>query len=1128
MNPRGGDRIEEASVDIVEWLHGLGLQQYEQAFRENAIDDAVLPELTADDLKDLGVSLVGHRRKLLAAIAALRSESEPEPRAEGRDVADTSVAERRHLTVMFCDLVGSTVLSTRYDPEDLREIVGAYHGCVSDTVALFAGFVAKYMGDGVLIYFGYPQAHEDDAERAVRAGLAIINAVGRLATSTPLNVRLGIATGLVVVGDLIGRGAAQERGVVGETPNLAARLQTLAQAGTLVIADSTRRQIGALFAIEDLGPQQLTGFAEPQRAWRVVGESGVESRFEALRAASLTPLVGREEEIELLLRRWRQARAGEGRVVLISGEAGIGKSRLTAGLRERLEGDDYTLLRYFTSPHHQDSALYPFIAQLERAARLARDDPVETKLDKLEPLLAPASPPAEDVGLVAELLSLPSRHPLPPSTPQRRREKTFQALLRQLEALTRQKPVLIVFADLHWIDPSSRELLDRMIERFASLPVLLVTTFRPEFTPPWSGLPHVTTLTLGRLDRLSGAAMVEGIAGNTALSSELGAEIVERADGIPLFVEELARAVLEVGGGGEGIERTLARMGLPSAAVPAALHASLMARLDRLGQTPKEIAQIGAAIGREFSYELLAPVAEHRETELSEALGRLGEAGLVFSRGTPPHATYLFKHALVRDAAYGSLLRRRREALHTRIAAVLEGDFAEVVAAEPELLARHLTEAGLPDKAIPWWLRAGKRATERSANLEAIAHLRRGLETLERLPESAERNEQELLLQAALIPPLVANEGYASAAVERVAGRVVELEGRIGVGSPAQFQVVLARGSLATILMDRGELPRGITLYEEALDLAKRLKDPLLLCYAHYGLAEINLNLPNLAAARQHLELGLALYDPERDRANAALYSRDQGMACHSLLSIVLWLQGFPEQALFHTEEAIARSAAHPMSEASALYSAATHYMRSGEIALCLERAEAALALATEQKLPHWAQLATVVGGWALVKSGQAEKGLARLHAGIDAQRGSLRVFLPRWLALLADAYLEIGRVEEGLSAVREALAETEETGVRYCEAEIKRLEGELFLASKKPNESRTEASFRKSLDIAYAHQSKSWELRAATSLARLWRDQGKRAEAHELLAPVYGWFTEGFDTADLKEAKALLDELMA
>jgi class 3 adenylate cyclase len=978
------------SGDIAVWLRGLGLGQYQEAFAKNSVDAEVLLELTAEDLKELGVEQVGHRRKILAAIAALRAASAESTGSSPRPSALSREAERRQLSVMFCDLVGSTALSRRFDPEDLREIIGVYHRCVAGTVARFGGFVAKYMGDGVLVYFGYPQAHEDDAERAVRGGLAVIDAVGALAAPEPLKVRLGVASGLVVVGDLIGEGEARERGIVGETPNLAARLQALAAPDTLVVAESTRRQIGALFQIEDLGPRQLAGFAEPQQAWRVLGESGVLSRFEALRAASLTPFVGRAEELDLLLRRWQRAAEGEGQVVLICGEPGIGKSRLAAALRDRLEGEDLTRLRYFSSPHRQDSALYPFIAQLERAAGFEREDSVEEKLDKLEALLDPASP-SEDVGLIAELLSLPSglRCQLPPSTPQRKKEKTFEASLRQLEALARQRPVLMVFEDLHWIDPSSRELLDRIIERVPGLPVLLIATFRPEFVPPWSGLPDVTALTLARLDRRTGAAMVEGIAGNAVLSSEAAAEIVERADGVPLFVEELTRALLEAGGAGAAVEKTLAGALAPSAAVPAALHAPLMARLDRLGQAPKATAQIAAAIGREFSFELLAPVAARREGELLDALGRLAEAGLVFHRGAPPHATYLFKHALVRDAAYGSLLRRRREELHARIAAVLETDFPEEVAAEPELLAHHLTEARLLEKAVRYWLRAGERATERSANLEAIAHLKRGLETLERLPASRSRDEQELLLQAALIVPLLANEGWASAAVQRVASRAVELGGEIAADSPAQLQMVLARNYLGAVLMHRGELRAAMAIAEAAFGLAKHLGDPLFLGQMHFRVGELATHLGDLAVARRHFEIGLALYDPERDRAQAARLGYDVCMACHLFLAIVRWTEGFPDDGLRHAEEAIAaaRAAAHPSSEAFALSVVAHLHQLRGEMTLCLERADAALALASEQVLPFFAAHASVLGGWALVKAGQPGEGLRRLSASIDTAR---------------------------------------------------------------------------------------------------------------------------------------------
>jgi class 3 adenylate cyclase len=605
------------SINVADWLCRLGLEQYAPAFAANHIDAEVLPELTADDLLGLGVTSIGHRRKLLAALAALRSEASQVTTAF-TSAAISGGAERRQLTVMFCDLVGSTALSARFDPEDLREVIGAYHRCVADTVAHFAGFVAKYMGDGVLIYFGYPEAHEDDAERAVRAGLAVIDAVGGLETPEPLNVRLGIASGLVVVGDLIGAGAALERGVVGETPNLAARLQALARPGTLVIAEGTRRQIGSLFEVEDLGPQPLAGFAEPQRAWRVIGESGVVSRFEALRSEA-TPLVGRDEELDLLLRRWQQAKAGEGRAVLISGEPGIGKSRLAATLSERIENDPHTRLRYFCSPYHQDSALYPFITQLERAAGFERDDTAEEKLGKLRELLAPGARGDDEIELLAELLSLPNSATDLNLSPQRKRELLFEALLHQLEALAQSRRVLMAFEDAHWIDPTTRELLYLTLDRVARLPVLLVITFRPEFQHAWSGQPHVTSLALNRLGGHDGAALVERLAANASFARETVDEIVERADGVPLFVEELTKAVLERADQDNRVAAVLAASRLPNLAIPATLHASLIARLDRLGPVPKEVGQIGAVIGREFGYELIEHVAQQPTAELRAA-----------------------------------------------------------------------------------------------------------------------------------------------------------------------------------------------------------------------------------------------------------------------------------------------------------------------------------------------------------------------------------------------------------------------------------------------------------------------------------------------------------------------------
>jgi class 3 adenylate cyclase len=666
-------------MNVAAWLRDLGLERYVSAFRDNDVDAEVLPELTAEDLIGIGVTSVGHRRKLLAAIAGLGLAVPTAVVAAPAAGAPAQVdAERRQLTVMFCDLVGSTALSTRHDPEDLRELIGAYHRCIADTVARFAGFVAKYMGDGVLVYFGYPQAHEDDAERAVRAGLAVIEAVGGLPAREDLRVRLGIATGLAVVGDLIGSGAAQERGVVGETPNLAARLQGLAAPNALVIGEATRRQIGGLFDLEDLGPQQLAGFGEPQPAWRVIGESGMLSRFEALRSGT-TPLVGRDEEIELLIRRWQQARTGEGRVVLIFGEPGIGKSRLTAALFEQIGSEPHTRIRYFCSPYHQDSALYPFIAQLERAAGFARDDMVEAKLGKLRALLAPGTRDDEDLALLSELLSLPSSAADLNLSPQRKREKFFEALLGQLEAEARRRPVLMVFEDAHWIDPTSRELLDLTVDRVRHLPVLLAITFRPEFQPPWGGRAHVTSLALNRLGEREGEALVQKLAGNAALTADIVAEIVERTDGVPLFVEELTKAVLESAAQEDRVAAVLVTTSLAALSVPATLHASLMARLDRLGPAAKEIAQIGAVLGREFAYELIEPVAQRPEKELQAALDQLSEAGLLFCRGTVPHASYLFKHALVQDAAYSTLLRGRRQELHARLAASLEAHFAALV-----------------------------------------------------------------------------------------------------------------------------------------------------------------------------------------------------------------------------------------------------------------------------------------------------------------------------------------------------------------------------------------------------------------------------------------------------------------
>ena len=708
---------------------------------------------------------------------------------------------------MYCDLVGSTALSARLDPEDLRKVIAAYHRTVANVVSSFDGFVAKYMGDGVLLYFGYPRAHEDDAERAVRAGLDVIGAVGRLVVkSVELQARVGIATGLVVVGDLIGEGSAQEQSVVGETPNLAARLQALAEPDAVVIAAGTRRLVGDLFEYRDLGAVEVNCLAAPVPAWRVLGLSVVASRFEALRGWALSPMIGRDEEIDLLLRRWARAKAGDGQVVLVSGEPGIGKSRLAAALAERLSDSPQLRLRYFCSPYHQDSALYPFIDQLGRAADFARDLPT-ARLEKLETLLALAAPPEEDVALLADVMSLPSseRHPLPDLSPQRKKERTLEALVRQLEGLARQQLVVMIVEDAHWIDSTSRELLDLTIERARSLPVLLIVTFRPEFQPPWTGQSQVTMLALNRLDRRDRTTLVKQIAGGEPLPDELVAQIAERTDGVPLFVEELTKTVLE---------RGVALVG-----IPATLHDSLMARLDR-SESVRRVAQIGSAIGREFSYTLLHTVSSLPEEELRSALDRLVASELVFQRGAPPEAVYSFKHALVQDAAHGSLLRNVRQQLHA-IAEALETHSPELMDTQPELFAQHYAEAGSVEKAVIYWGKAGRRSAAHSAMSEAAAQFQKGLDQLALLPDTPERSKQELEFLNSLGAALYPLKGPGAPEMGLAYARGLELWTRLG--SPAEFLDV-PYGRLRSLLFS-GELASALGLAEDLLRLSHERDD---------------------------------------------------------------------------------------------------------------------------------------------------------------------------------------------------------------------------------------------------------------------------------------------------------------
>jgi hypothetical protein len=954
----------------------------------------------------------------------------------------------------------------------------------------------------------------------VRAGLAVIEAVGQVPAREDLSVRLGIATGLAVVGDLIGEGAAQERGVVGETPNLAARLQALSTPNTLVIGEATRRQIGGLFDLEYLGPQQLAGFTEPQPAWRVLGESDEVSRFEALRSGE-TPLVGREEEVELLVRRWQQAKMGEGRVVLISGEPGIGKSRLTAALSEHIGTEPHARLRYFSSPHYQASALYPFIVQLERAAGFTRDDMAEAKLGKLRALPWPSARDDRDVALLSELLSLPSFAADLNLSPQRKREELFEALLCQLDAEARHQPVLMVFEDVHWIDPTSRELLDLAIDRVRRLRVLLVITFRPEFQPPWGGRSHVTSLALTRLGERDGEALVQKLAGIAALAPEMVAEIVERTDGVPLFVEELTKAVLESGERGDRVGAVLSKTSLTTLSVPATLHASLMARLDRLGPIAKEVAQIGAVIGREFGYDLLEPVARRPTTELRAALDRLAASGLLFCRGVVPQSSYLFKHALVQDAAYGTLLRARRQELHARVAAVLEKHLVDLVERQPELLAHHLTAAGDTERAVDQWLKAGRHGAERLAHFEAIRHFDRGLATLALMPEGPAREGREIGLQLARGSSLFIAEGYGSTGAAEAYARARELAEQ---RSDPQ-QLFMAVYGLWQSANGAGRVLDCRRLSNRLEQLTAGTADDDLLLEAHHSAWATCLFAGEPVVAQELSDAGRRLYDPERHRSHRLLYGgHDPGVCAGKVAAQAHWLLGFPDKALALDSEALALAEriAHPFSLLGALLFTIMLRLDRGEPALALRQLEAAEALAAEQRLGFNFE-PKFLRGAILSAQGAFDEGSACLREGLASRLGAMR-FRLYGLAQLADALTRKGRHSAALSAAREGLETEERTGHRQWEAELHRFEGVALSGLKRLEEG--QIALEEALRIARQQHAKAYELRAATSLARLWGEQGRRAEARDLLAPVYGWFTEGFDTIDLKEAKVLLAEL--
>ena len=1134
---------------VIALLRSRGRVSYRALKRQFDLDDDYLDDLKVELIEVHQVAVDQDGTMLVWTGAAdtpsvaspLTSEAAPLPMPQDAQAASPDAipaaplpldAERRQLTVLFCDLVDSTRLAGQLDPEEWREVMRAYQATSAAVIQRFDGYIAQYLGDGLLVYFGYPQAHEEDAQRAVHTGLGILGAMGTLATQHTrdpgprLAVRIGIHTGLVVVGE-VGAGDRHEHLALGDTPNIAARLQGLAEADTVVISETTFRLVQGYFTYHDRGRHALKGLDTPLQVYQVVGASAAQSRLDVAGATGFTPLVGREAEVALLRECWTQSTDGRGQVVMLSGEAGIGKSRLVRVLIERVVEAHTPRLTLRCSPYHTNSAHYPVIEHFQRRLLWRRDTPPAVKLATLEQALQAAYLPlAAAVPLVAPLLGVPvPEHYAPlPLSPQRQKQQTQEMLATWLLADAAQHSVLMVWEDLHWADPSTLGLLERLIEQVSTTRVLLVLTGRPEFIPPWVSHAHLSQLPLTRLTRSQVAEMITRVTGGKALPAVVVEQIVTQTDGVPLFVEELIKTILEVGLVREEAGHYVLTGPLPPLAIPATLQDALMARLDRLGPV-KGVAQLGATLGREFSYEVLLTVAAIEEPVLQQSLAQLVAAELLYQQGVPPHATYTFKHALIQEAAYQSLLRSTRQQVHQQIAQVLEAQFPDLVATQPELLAHHLTEAGHHAQAVGYWQRAGERAVARSAHLEAISHLTKGLEVLQTLPETTERTQQELVLQTTLGPALMITKGFAAPEVEQAYARARALCQRVGE-TPQLFSVL--RG-LWQFYNGRGEYQTARELGEQCLHLAQHGSDTARLLEAHHTLWTTRLLLGELPLAHAHLDQGMALYDPQQHRSLAVLYGHDPGVCCQGVAALTLWLLGYPDQALRqqHAAHTLAQELAHPPSLAFTRMLAAIACQLRREAHAAHGHAEALISLATEQGFALFLAMGGILRGGTLTALGQRGEQISQLHQDLAAVRETgTALWEPYFLALLAEAYEQDGQVEAGLTTLTEALAAAHATGERWGEAELYRLRGELLLMPPGHDAHQAETCFQQALVLARRQQAKSWELRAAVSLARLWQQQRKRDEARALLLPVYGWFTEGLDTADLQEARALLDEL--
>jgi class 3 adenylate cyclase/tetratricopeptide (TPR) repeat protein len=1107
-------------TNLQQWLEGVGLAQYAELFAQNNIDEEILPDLNEQDLEKLGISL-GHRKRLLKAIAEYRS-AEPQPPARiaaaWRAAGGASIkAERRHLTVLFCDLVGSTALSAHLDPEDLRKILHDFQNCCSDAIARYAGHVARLLGDGVLAYFGFPKAHEDDAERAINAALQIIERVSAITVPTGrrLEVRIGIATGLVVVGDLIGEGPAQEFALVGEAPNLAARLQSLAEPNQVLIAHQTRRLIGGLFDLVDLSDHTLRGFDRPVRVWSVLKRSAVTSRFEASRSPRLTPLVGRERELGLLEQRCAEASRGKGQVVAISGEPGIGKSRLIMALKDRLSGKMACPPSLQCSAHYQNSALYPFIRYLEEAAGIAFDMPAAQRLDRLTELLQRHAGNQSEamIPVLAGLLSIPTGDRYAPLelTPHQQKSRTFAALLKLFEGQADENTVLLIFEDVHWIDPTSWELVERIRDHVKNWRILVILLFRPEFLVSWESQPHITSLAINRLDAAQVASVIQSL-GRDVLPQTIVDQIIAKADGVPLFVEEMTKAVLET--------KTLAGAESAAVGVPDTLHDSLMARLDQLASM-KAVAQMASVIGREFSLDLLEAVASPSELDLQAGIDRLISAGLLFQRPAVLR-TYIFSHALVQDEAYDSLLRDDRRELHIKIADILCARFSDIAESSPELVAHHYTQARAFKPAVAQWLKAGRVASRRSAFVEAIRHFQLALNMLSELPPGPQWDELELQLQHSLGSAFIAAKGFGADETKHAFERALELCDKFE-GAPQTFAV---RNGMVGVHLMRGEFEKSRDRATDLLARARRQDDPTPRLMGHRALGMSLFMIGELVQSSSELQKAIALYDVTRHGPMALVFSQDFKATAEVYLSLASVLLGDIKGGLDHGVNALAHAEAlrHPHSICYVLPFLAGSHLVAGMAQAALPLTERTIALASEYGFPLWSAGGLMLRGWARLDLGDVDEALIEIRQSVSALEatGTL-VWVQFARFLLARAMAKARHTEIATHQVEQLLNELGATSGRWYQAEVHRLYGELLI--ERGDTEAGETCFEAAIEISARQGARVWQLRATNALSQLLREQGRTSELHARLAPLYSSFDSALGSADLQRAKLLLAE---